>query len=997
MKRKKPFILFVLLIMCMNLIFTAPVAATERISLETQNDQILVEQEESGEKESEVIKEDIKLKQQDKNGRRDTKEDDKDKVIVLFKNNANQELITNSNGTVHHEFENIPALAISVPQQAIGGLKNNPNVISVEKNERYDIQGQTTPWGIAAVDSPQAWSNDVTGKDVKVAIIDSGVDTSHPDLSIAGCYGASDAATCEDVDGHGTHVAGTVGARNNEIGVVGVAPDVDIYAARVSNLDGEIWSTNVLAAIDWAISKEVDIINLSLGSNEYSRSIDEALTNAYDKGILSIAASGNDSSNSVSYPAALANVIAVSATDKNNEIASFSNTGEEIEFSAPGVAIDSTTLNGDYAKSSGTSMATPHVAGVLALLIETYPDMNRDDLRATLRDNALDLGPKGRDSQFGYGLVQAPDVGGDSSANVPDQPSNLAVDSVKSDSLKITWNAQEYTDYYKVTVKDVGEFETTEPEFQINDLSPNTTYQVNVSAINTEGFSEDSSIDVLTLLSPTELDSENVTSNIIELRWVKNNDATYYELYRDDSLIYSGTEKRFIDKELQPETTYSYHLIAKNNNNKSELSMKYTVETLENFTDEMEEKVLKLQTDLKNLGFFDQQPNGKLNNETEASIIAFQEYFGYEVTGLVNEDTLLSVVEVLSSPLRNGQYRETAIQLKKDLAYLGFHISNHPTTFYGPKTEEVVRDFQKEQGLRVNGIADEVTLKKIQELLEAPMANGTYRQDVIMLKERLATLDFYISNNPTIFYGPVTEETVRSFQKYYKLEETGVASKETLAKIDEVLSSPLRNGQYRETAIQLKKDLAYLGFHISNHPTTFYGPKTEEVVRDFQKEQGLRVNGIADEVTLKKIQELLEAPMANGTYRQDVITLKERLATLDFYISNNPTIFYGPVTEETVRSFQKYYKLEETGVAGKETLAKIDEVLSSPLRNGQYHETAISLKENLSHLGFHVSNHPTTYYGPITENTVKAFQKQHGLRVSGIADKLTLKKIEELL
>ncbi|WP_178075221.1 peptidoglycan-binding protein, partial [Pseudomonas sp. 2995-1] len=168
----------------------------------------------------------------------------------------------------------------------------------------------------------------------------------------------------------------------------------------------------------------------------------------------------------------------------------------------------------------------------------------------------------------------------------------------------------------------------------------------------------------------------------------------------------------------------------------------------------------------------------------------------------------------------------------------------------------------------------------------------------------------HISSNPTTYFGSSTEAVVKEFQTYYGLEVTGKVGQETLAKLDEILTSPLRNGERHESSIQLKLDLSMLGYHVSDNPTTFYGSTTEAMVRDFQADHGLRVNGIADQVTLAKLEELVTKPMQFGMRRSDVITLKEDLEVAGFHISNNPTTYFGPSTEAVVKEFQTYYGLE---------------------------------------------------------------------------------------
>ncbi|MCD8500725.1 MAG: peptidoglycan-binding protein [Bacillaceae bacterium] len=312
-------------------------------------------------------------------------------------------------------------------------------------------------------------------------------------------------------------------------------------------------------------------------------------------------------------------------------------------------------------------------------------------------------------------------------------------------------------------------------------------------------------------------------------------------------------------------------------------------------------------------------------------------------------------------------------------------------------TEMRVREFQKANGLIINGIADKVTLAKIDELLSEPLRMNMSRGDVVSLKVNLSTLGFHVSNNPTPFFGPITEARVREFQQYFGLTVNGVADVATLNKIDEILASPFRVGQRHASVIKLKENLDKLGHHISPNPTNLYGPRTEQAVREFQRRYGLRENGIGDPVTLEKIEHLLTAPLSNGMFRYDVVDLKVNLGTLGFGVSNNPTIFFGPITERAVRDFQRYYGLQVTGVANSATLAMISEILASPFRNGQRHQDTIQLKIDLGRLGFPVSDNPTTLYGSRTERVVRQFQAQNGLRVNGIADKVTLAKIAELL
>ncbi|MBI2588078.1 S8 family peptidase, partial [Candidatus Azambacteria bacterium] len=221
--------------------------------------------------------------------------------------------------------------------------------------------------------------------------------------------------TGNDDNGHGTHVAGTVAAVNNTIGVVGVGPDVHLYAIKVLNRNGSGFLSDVIEGIQWAIANGMQVANMSLGTSSDIQSFHDAVIAARNAGIVQVAAAGN-SGGAVSFPAAYPEMIAVSATDQNNSIASFSSRGPEVDLAAPGVSIPSTYKGDSYATLSGTSMATPHVTGAAALVLKTVPgiyDTNANgvwdpnEVQAKLEAGASDLGEPGKDSLYGAGLLNA--------------------------------------------------------------------------------------------------------------------------------------------------------------------------------------------------------------------------------------------------------------------------------------------------------------------------------------------------------------------------------------------------------------------------------------------------------------------------------------------------------------------------------------------------------------------------------------------------------------
>ncbi|WCK54271.1 S8 family serine peptidase [Aneurinibacillus sp. Ricciae_BoGa-3] len=335
------------------------------------------------------------------------------RYIVHFKNKADKNLITNAKGNIHYQFASIPALAVSVPQEAIQGLLHNPNVADVEPDQIVHVNGQVTDWGMDKVAAPYAWNSAYTGKGVKVAVVDTGV-AAHEDLTVAGGTSfVSYTTSYADDNGHGTHVAGIIGAKRNTLGVAGVAPDASVYAVKVMDNTGSGYLSDIVSGIDWSITNHMDIINLSLGTSTDSLAFHQVIDKAYNNNILVVAAAGNNgtadgSGDTVQYPARYDSAIAVAAVDSNNQRASFSATGSKVEVAAPGVNVLSTYLNNSYAPLNGTSMATPFVAGDLALLKQANPTLSATSLRTKLQQTATDLGTPGRDTFYGFGLIKAP-------------------------------------------------------------------------------------------------------------------------------------------------------------------------------------------------------------------------------------------------------------------------------------------------------------------------------------------------------------------------------------------------------------------------------------------------------------------------------------------------------------------------------------------------------------------------------------------------------------
>ncbi len=271
-------------------------------------------------------------------------------------------------------------------------------------------------WALQALDAEAAWLGS-RGEGVVVAVLDTGVDAGHPDLVgrvLPGTDTVSDDRLPDrtgrtDPDGHGTHVAGIVAATaGNRTGVAGIAPGAVVLPVRVLDSYGSGWDSDIAEGVLWAVANGADVINLSLGGPRPSSVLAGSLAHAHDEGVLVVAAVGNErrQGNPVQYPAAYPDVLGVGAVQPGLQVASYSGTGAQVDLVAPGSGVVSTIDRG-YRQLDGTSMATPYVAGSAALVLAASDGTaSASAVAAALTSTARDLGPAGRDSTSGAGLVQ---------------------------------------------------------------------------------------------------------------------------------------------------------------------------------------------------------------------------------------------------------------------------------------------------------------------------------------------------------------------------------------------------------------------------------------------------------------------------------------------------------------------------------------------------------------------------------------------------------------
>jgi len=508
------------------------------------------------------------------------------RVLVQFapgRGAAVRAALQGAGGNIHYQFDDLNTFAVSLPEAALRGIERNPNVVLVEEDAPRYLMSQETPYGVEMVQALDVWDANrdgafdagaPTGAGIKVCIIDSGLYTGHEDHAanssrITGYLSGWDTDRC----GHGTHVAGTIAAVNNDLGVVGVSPNVSLYIVKVFGDDCNwAYSSTLVDATNRCVAAGANIISMSLGGTKSLRTERTQFDALYNQDILSIAAAGNDGTTAYNYPASYTSVVSVAAIDSNMAVADFSQQNDQVELAAPGVAVLSTVpyvetnsltvdnvaysanhieyaaygtasgalvdgglctatgawsgkvvlcqrgdisfldkvLNvqnsggaaaviynnepggflgtlGEGASSAivaisvsqedgqylvanklgqtatvasaltqpasgyeawdGTSMATPHVSAVAALLWSSNPDLTNAAIRTAMTSTALDLGTAGRDVAYGYGLVQAKaaliSLGGGSPVDTPPTVSITAPTGTVAGTVTVTANASD--------------------------------------------------------------------------------------------------------------------------------------------------------------------------------------------------------------------------------------------------------------------------------------------------------------------------------------------------------------------------------------------------------------------------------------------------------------------------------------------------------------------------------------------------------------------------
>ncbi len=353
--------------------------------------------------------------------------------IVAFKDNPSiqaensvTDLVNSYNGNVVYRYSVIDGMAVTIPDNKVSELQALDNVKYIEKDQQVQV---LLDKAVVQIGADKVWSSGYTGKGVKVCVIDTGVDASHPDLNgnkvVAWVDYVNGKTTPYDDHGHGTHVSSTIAGTGNASNgqYKGVAPDASLMVAKVLSKDGSGSNSNILKAIDWAVKNGAQVISMSLGSSTHSQASDDAIKNAVSHGVTVVVAAGNSGPNAktVACPGDSPDALTVGASDRNDTIASFSSRGPNRDGSVKpditnmGVGLWAAKATGTnptkgtkyYLPMSGTSMATPMTAGTVALLLQANPNLTPAQVKSVLEKTAKPLGGKVPNNNYGYGRVDA--------------------------------------------------------------------------------------------------------------------------------------------------------------------------------------------------------------------------------------------------------------------------------------------------------------------------------------------------------------------------------------------------------------------------------------------------------------------------------------------------------------------------------------------------------------------------------------------------------------
>ncbi|MCZ7558447.1 MAG: S8 family serine peptidase [Bacteroidia bacterium] len=537
--------------------------------------------------------------------------DVRDRYVVVFKESvrdvdrAVDEMTRGNGATVHFRYRHaLKGFNATIPPQAVEALKKNPNVDYIEPDgiARKTQQSNPPSWGLDRIDQRnlplnQTYNYQNNGSGVRVYILDTGIRFNHQEYNgraFSGWDFIQNDPDASDCDGHGTHVAGTVGGTS-----VGVAKGVTLIAVRVLDCNGSGSWGQVIAGIDWVTANHIKpaVANMSLGGGYYAP-INTAVANSIAAGVVYAVSAGNSNANACNYsPASTPAALTIGSTTSGDVRSSFSNYGSCVDIFAPGSSIYSSTMTStsSYQSSSGTSMASPHVAGVAALYLSAHPTATPAQVETAIKSNAttgvLSSIGSGSPNSLLYSLIAAP------AGPVPNAPSNLTVGSPTTSSLTLNWsdNSSDETGFRIERasssngpwsfVANVGQNQTS---YQNTGLASSTTYWYRVFAFNANGNSSASNTASGTTASPppppnppSNLVVVSPTSSSLTLNWSDNSgDESGFRIERASSsngpwsfvANVGQNVTNYQNTGLASSTTYWYRVFAFNANGTSAAS-----------------------------------------------------------------------------------------------------------------------------------------------------------------------------------------------------------------------------------------------------------------------------------------------------------------------------------------------------------------------------------------------------------------------------------------
>ncbi|WP_397538611.1 S8 family serine peptidase [Rummeliibacillus pycnus] len=541
-------------------------------------------------------------------------------VMISYKNDAGKRYIIKNVTKVEKVLNKVEMVRASITKKQYDQLINNKNIEFINKSTKKmlvstesvvntggQIPAFKSYWNLDYVKAPTYWKNGYQGKGVKVAVIDTGVNEI-PDLTnvVKRVSFVKDNPNTKNIDesdewdrgnygeGHGTSVAAVLGAQiggatfdSTISDVIGVAPNVLIYSLKYADgtRDGRI--AEVIEAINWSIKHKMDLINISSSIYEDDSSLKKAVDQAVKAGIIIVASAGNDgNSNKPTYPARYSNVIAVTSIGKDKICSSFSNTGTSIDFTAPGDYVPTINSKGELFHASGTSFAAPHVTGLLAILKERYPYSTSSELIQKLRESALDLGTKGKDDKYGYGLAQLPKF----SMTKPNELKSVTISKIKDHNATISYKLPVDTSFSKVAIiiNDKTIKYTTHSTYTLKNLDSDRAYKVILKVINKNGDSSDGvqqSFRTLEDITPPanidELKIKNLKIDSFNLAWINPIDEDFNEtqVYLNGQLVDTTNSEEYSFKNLKPDTDYRLKLITEDTTGNISKGVESTIHT----------------------------------------------------------------------------------------------------------------------------------------------------------------------------------------------------------------------------------------------------------------------------------------------------------------------------------------------------------------------------------------------------------------------------------